>query len=1411
MHVALAAAAYIPIVTASPGRVSADTKTYLYLDPGKVLSRALTMWDPNVGLGTVTHQTIGYLFPIGPYYWLLDRLGLPDWLAQRIWLASILFVAGAGVLFLARTLDWQGTGPVVAASVYMLSPYVLHYSARISVILLPWAALPWMIGLVDRALRRGGWRHPALFALVVTLVGGVNATALVLAGLGPALWIVFAVARREVPWRQAAGVVARVGTLTTAASLWWLSGLWAQGRYGIEILRYTETVETVARTSLAPEVLRGLGYWFFYGNDKLGPWIEPGVAYTQNAGLILVGFAIPVAALLAAGFTRWAYRGFFVTLVVVGLVIAVGAHPYDAPSPLGEVWKSFATTSTVGLALRSTPRAVPLVNLGLAMLLGAGTTALSARVPRAGLAASVTAVVVAAAGLPPLWTGDLPIGAHLQRPEEVPAYWPAAAHHLDKTGEGTRVLEIPGSDFAAYRWGNTVDPITPYLMDRPYVARELIPYGSAPGADLLNAFDRRLQEGVFEPESLAPVADLMGVGDVVLRSDLQYERYRTPRPRALWRLLSPPPPGLGEPTGFGGRTPNRAGPEFLLLDEVELGLPLDTPHPPRVAAFPVEDAQSIVRTHAAESPLIVAGDGEGIVDAAAAGLLDRRALLYEAALSTDALERELGRSAELVVTDTNRKRARRWGTVRENTGYTEPAGKHVPLRVDPGDNRLEVFPRAGDRSRTVAEIGGVSGVRATRYGNPVSYTAEDRPVNALDGDLLTAWRVGAFADVRGERLLVELQAPVTTDRLRLTQPLSGPRNRFITELSVRLDGGDDIRVTLDDSSRTRAGQTITFPEQSFGTVELEVEATNIGPRPRYDGVSGVGIAEIGIDGVRADEMIRMPTRLLDVAGQRTASLPLHLVMTRLRANPAEPVRTDEEPSMRRRFELPVARRFVLSGSARVNDQTPDETVDSMLRVPRSGGAQFVARSSGRLSGSLVSRASSALDGDRTTAWVPGLGPQEGRWVEVDLPDRRTVDELNLVLVADERHSVPTRITISGDDGSSRVVDVPPVASSSRPGATQPARLTFDPLTTRRLRLTIDAVRPVTVRDYYSEGPIDLPVGIAELGLEGVRRGELRDVVETACRDDLVTVDGRPVPVQVRGVLAAPDGLSVQACGDSNSVELGAGSHELRTAIGRDGGGIDIDRIVLTAPAASPGPAPAPARETKVARPPAEVVSSSRTSYDVSVGAFDRPFWLTLAQSRNDGWRATVDGRSLGSPRLIDGFANGWLIDPSRASGPVTVQLEWTPQRWVWFALVASLFANLACLAIVAGSRGGGASRVPAHPQLRGRWREASPLLPLHAAAIVGAVGVFTAAVATLPVAGVAMALTAVGSTTRGAAIARFVPAIALALAGAYIAGQQLRYDYPAGFEWPTYFSYVHAFAWVAIAVLVGLVLRDRRL
>jgi arabinofuranan 3-O-arabinosyltransferase len=271
---ALAVVAYVPFLASNRGRVSADTKQYLYLDPGRLMERATSLWDPQVAAGTVPHQNIGYLFPMGPFFWVFDQLGVPDWVAQRLWLGTISFLAVLGARWLFRLLGIGPLAALVGALVYLLTPYQLAFTARISVLLLPWAALPWLIGLTMRAVRRGGWRDPALFALIATTAGSVNASALVLVLAAPALWLVFELFHGRAAARAALTAAGRIALLSIGASLWWAVGLRLQGVYGLPVLQLTENLRTLAETSSPDDVLRGLGNWFFYGREALGYSIE---------------------------------------------------------------------------------------------------------------------------------------------------------------------------------------------------------------------------------------------------------------------------------------------------------------------------------------------------------------------------------------------------------------------------------------------------------------------------------------------------------------------------------------------------------------------------------------------------------------------------------------------------------------------------------------------------------------------------------------------------------------------------------------------------------------------------------------------------------------------------------------------------------------------------------------------------------------------------------------------------------------------------------------------------------------------------------------------------------------------------------------------------------------------------------
>ena len=100
----LALLAYVPALASSPGRMPADTKLYLYLDPGRLIGDAPWTFDGRQFAGWVPHQVIAYLWPQGPWYWLGDAAGLPDWVAHRLWIGTLFLAAGTGVLWMARRL-----------------------------------------------------------------------------------------------------------------------------------------------------------------------------------------------------------------------------------------------------------------------------------------------------------------------------------------------------------------------------------------------------------------------------------------------------------------------------------------------------------------------------------------------------------------------------------------------------------------------------------------------------------------------------------------------------------------------------------------------------------------------------------------------------------------------------------------------------------------------------------------------------------------------------------------------------------------------------------------------------------------------------------------------------------------------------------------------------------------------------------------------------------------------------------------------------------------------------------------------------------------------------------------------------------------------------------------------------------
>ncbi len=1433
---------YVPLFLSRPGMVAADTKQYLYLDPARFTSGVASMWNPDTGLGTVTHQHIGYLLPMGPYYSLVSWLGVPMWVGQRIWMGTLMLSAGLGVAYCARRLGLEGPGRAVAALAYTLSPYILDYLDRISAILMPWAALGWMIGLTIAAARTGRWRYPALFALVVALVGGVNATSIVMVIAAPALWLFYAVwVSREVTLRQAGQAAIRLTILCVLVSLWWAAGLWAEGSYGLNILRVTETVPTVSRTSSASEVLRGLGYWYFYGWDKVQPWTMQSIPYTQSPWLLVVSFVLPGLALLLGLVARWAYRAYCLGLVGLGTVVAVGAFPFSHPSLYGALIKGASAGSKLALAMRSVDRIVPIVVLGLALLMGSGISGLRLRRPGFGLAAGAVCTGLVAANLPALWTGGL-IASNLVRPSTLPSYWTAAARYLNSLGSSTRVLGLPGEDFGAYSWGVTMDPVPPGLLTRPYVSRQVVPAGSPASANLVQALDEPIQEGTMDPASLAPVARLMSVGQILLQSDLQYERYHLPLPKVLYNELVPAPSGLSGPIPFG--PPNPAPTIRYPLDsEARLGIPTGTPQPPALSVFNVANPRPLVRAESPTAPMVIAGDGSGVVEAANAGLLSGNPTLFYAA----SYKNKLPAGATLVLTDTNPLANYRWGSLRDNVGLVQQPGA-PGLSPSVSDYTLPLFPGQTTADQTVAAVSGVKSVQATTYGDSLTFTPENAPINAFDGNPGTAWTFGAHKAVGGTRIEVKLDKAVTADHVTLHQiNLKGQIRRHITSVTLLFDGGHPVTVKLTAASLGLAGQRVSFPARTFSNFQLVVNGATGGADKRYDGLPPVGFSAISIPGVpAARESLRLPTDLLSRAGTSSIQDPLDILMQRLRA--PEPPRHDPEPFMSRTFTLPTARTFSIAGTADIAEGDSDYLINQMVgltppgALPKPAPAStpgpatvVAANSSTRLVGDRNARANQAVDGNPATAWITETGPQAGAWMSVTLNKPITFDHLDLQVVNDGRHSLPSRITISTAGGSRTVnVAVPPVGKGRPQGSTTAVPVSFPALTGSTIRLTIDAVHQVRALDYYSTyaGITDiLPVGIAELGLPHIVQPAAPATLPAVCTGGLLSIDGRPVDIQVTGSTSAALAgrqVSIRPCGNSlGGVTLGPGPHTVVTSP-RLPIGWSIDQLWMGSAAGGAAATPAGTVTTAAAiRPPVParvtVDSQSNTGMTVTIHRDGKPFWLVLGQSFNAGWSASVaGGRNLGPPQLIDAFANGWYV-PAGPPGVMVVHLNWTPQRVIWAALGVSGVSILACVLVVvvpearALRRRRRPGREPAAPPERLRLHPASigallgrpaPGAPSSAPAwrtlleVALGWGLLTALV-TRPAIGAvaAVAVVLAGRWLPGRAVLRAAAVVALFGLAVYTVDQQLHYRYWPSIDWPADLSSANDIAWLGLTLL----------
>jgi arabinofuranan 3-O-arabinosyltransferase len=1222
------------LVLTDRGWFAPDTRPELYLAPGRALARSLAAWRPDPYLGQPNFDAGSA--PAAAVVAVIRGLGVDAWLAVRLWRALLLGVAGWGAATLVRTVAPEAgpAGRVAAATVYVANPYVVVAGAT-SPILQPYALLPWLVVALAWSVRdRRSWRGPAAFALAFFACGGANA------GVVPAFmllavpcYLAYARLAGGVPWRAMAAPVLRCLGLALAVSLYWLVPAVAASASGQAIAESTEKPSDVAAVSSYAETLRLLGLWTLYGREGERLFL-PGLAgYLTDPLVVLASFALPVAAAAGALVSRARARALGALLLALAVPLMVGLFPTTAPTPFARLLDAAFRHLPGAIAFRTTNKAGALAALGITLLVAAGAAELWRRGNGPGRAAALlAALAVLAVAVLPAWTG----GLHLER-WRVPGYWEQAAADLNRpAGPGAgRVLFLPGQVQADYRWGwQGPDDLNASLLARPSVVRATVPNGSPEQANFLAALDAPLAGDQPDAAALPAMARYLGVDEVLARNDVVGDRTGGGPPAALAAALAAQP-SLRLAAAYG-----RPG-------EQVAARPGDPALPP-LQRYALADPRPVVRAEPAAGALLVDGDSFALPALARLGLLaGQPAFRLLGSLTPGAAALALDDGARVVLTDSNRRRT--WATRRTGASYSPTLRADQP--IDPASPALSL----GDASaQTVTALSGAASVAATSSGSVFGPVPYGKPAFAFDGDPRTAWVTGDFGAGVGQSVSLRLTRPQTLSKLVLRPLLGSPVQ--VAAVRVHLDGR-----TVTAAVPARPVVEVALPPTTTASLTVEISAVRGGP-----GLNPVGFWEIGVPGVRVAETAVLPgsfRRLaegLDAAGrQRLASAPLDVVLARA-AGATRGLDDDEERALDRRFWLPGARAFDLSGLAVPGPDLAEPALDRLLGA----SPEVTARSSSRAFDGLGVRASQAFDGNRDTAWIPaGRGP--GEWVEASFPARR----LDHVVV---RQDVPkglkgvdaaTAAELSLDGGR-------PVRARLGQGAT---RIPFPAQRVRRLRLTITDVVGLGGQVRISEVQAG-PVRVDAANRPG---GRLRGCVA------LAELDGAPVRARLEGTLdqlAKGQPLRFEGCG--GPLRLGPGDHYLRSAPGWL-----VDLLRLASPGreiplvggGDQGPGPDPTSAPRVT-----VTSSGAARTELTAEPAAAPWYLVAGQGYDRRWRATMDGQPLGPPQLLDGWSVGWRISDPR---PHRFAVEFGPQR----PATASLAATLAALAVVAALL------------VRGRW------------------------------------------------------------------------------------------------------------
>lgn len=1194
-------------------------------NPGQWAMRMGTVWDTSRGFGTFRSE----IWPVPTaFFGPLRALGLSMAWSQNLFHAALLAMLGLGVVVLLR--EWQahiGWAHIGAALFAMLAPFTVTFMLP-SGLFIGYALLPWILVLVRRGILGRQWYHASLLVLLVAGFGSVDRGGLVFAGIAAAVLILAMVhGEASTTWRGVWRWLWRAAVLGVPALAVVAVGLAMSAEVTAQDLRETELASFVNSASSWPETWRGLGFWQVYLRDFSG-WAKPqSLPYSTDPWTYALTFAGPVVASGGLLVAPRRIRIVFGSMLAVALVVMVGTHPVGDPSPYGRLLRSVFDAVPATQVLRNSYKAGAIATLALAVLFGMAVQWGVARAgrwkPHTGTAAvgSASLVLIVAISYP-VWTNGF--NGEAAGFETMPGYVSDAMAWLDDQPGDARVFFAPGAVRNGFRWGDVNDDVLDAMLDRPRLIDVAIHTSRPVAADILSSIDDTLVDGRYRPGWAAELGERFGIEYIALRNDIDWQVWGQPRPIRYESFRDDPATELV--ASFGDRG------AFTTDPEDDSGAAVAERRLRPIEIYRIAAPPGQVTTRADAPPTIVAGDGDAFALLFETDLLEPdRATTFSGGLDPVAMTELLESGAPLVITDTNRRVAE-FITQSPQRSHTLAAGTTTERSVH------ELFDRPG--SETTATYGAVIAIDASTQVATGDATPWHRPALALDDSSETSWLVGGLGDPVGERFRMTLSGEAVVDGIDLVaQRPAIPGDRSIAEVRITTSAGFDTIVVLNDdrASIDWPGETLTW---------VEVEITGVAGL----GLGPVGFATISLRGADTTESLVAPDdvfRSADADARLAAALDdAQIGYAFARLIGTGPV--DEERSFRRRFRSPDLDGLDLRGDLALAPSAPD---DLLARVE---GGDITATASGRYRDLLQFRANAAVDGDESTAWTV----DNSRPARIELAfAARTIDRIAIDLRHGSGLFRPASITVRSGPSTLASVDLVPVAC-----ARSQCRETIEvalgasgPIDT----LTLDFAAVETNRT-------EAPIRIDEITFDGIANPTRPD--DGRCLD-LLRLDGEPVAVEIadRAALLSGSATSYRAC---STITLDAGWHDVAGSQG-----VLVDTLVLTSPSL---------RSASAVEAPAVRVDAHQTGATTWSVGFDgdAATYLTIGQSWHPGWRASLNGASLGSPISIDGLA-GWRVP---AGDDRWVQVDFTPQRSFELALLVSAAALVLVGAVALAGR-----------------------------------------------------------------------------------------------------------------------------